>query len=108
MLIAPVGNAHAVGMHMQYEKVCVEVLARFKKEGGIRPVALLWEDRRYEIERVKAVGRAPARVSSVLPVRFTCMVGGKERYLYLEPDRMRWFVEVAHESEPVHSAQRPQ
>lgn len=78
-----------------YEKVCVEVLARFPKEGGIRPVSLLWEDgRQFIVERVKSVGRAPAHVGSLLPIRYTCIIGGREKELYLERERMRWFVEV--------------
>ena len=80
---------------MEYKKVCVEILARFSEEGSVRPLELVWTDgRKYAVERVRFVERAPARVNAVLPVRYTCVIGGKEKYLYFEPDRMRWFVEV--------------
>lgn len=80
---------------MAYKKVCVEILARFMGEGGLRPVELVWVDgRKYAVERVRFIERAPAHVDAVLPVRYTCVIGGKERFLYFEPERMRWFVEV--------------
>ena len=80
---------------MKYKKVCVEVLARFSGKGGVRPVELVWSDgRTFPVERVRFVERAPARVNAVLPVRYTCVIGGKEKLLYFEPERMRWFVEV--------------
>lgn len=79
---------------MEYEKVYVEVVAKFPAGGGMRPLYLVWEDgKKYEIDRVKFAERAPARVSSVLPVRYTCLFGGRERYLYFEEKNKRWFVE---------------
>ena len=81
---------------MEYEKVYVEVVAKFPACGGMRPLYLVWEDgRKYEIDRVKFAERAPARVSSVLPVRYTCVFGGRERCLYFEEEAKRWFVERA-------------
>lgn len=81
---------------MELRKVCVEVTAKFAREGGLRPLSLVWEDgRTLVIDRVKAVSPAPARVKALLPVRYTCVILGKERWLYLEPDKMRWFVEAA-------------
>lgn len=80
---------------MHYAKVCVEVAARFLRDGGLRPVAVLWEDgRRYEVQRVKFIERAPAHVSAVLPVRYTCVIAGAEKELWFEPEELRWFVEV--------------
>lgn len=80
---------------MQYQKVCVEVVARFPSEGGLRPVELIWIDgAKYPIDRVRFAERAPARVSAVMPVRYTCLIAGREKYLYFEPEEMRWFVEV--------------
>ncbi len=62
----------------------------------MRPVCLVWEDgRRFTVDRVKHVQRAPARVNAVLPVRYTCIVEGRERMLYFEEDELRWFVEKA-------------
>ena len=81
---------------MGYKKVCVEVLAIFSREGGVRPVVLIRQDgRRYPIDRVRTVGHAPARVAAVLPVRFACSVCGREVALYFEPARLRWFIELS-------------
>ncbi len=81
---------------MGLRKVYVTVTAKFSREGGIRPLSLVWEDgRTFSVDRVKAVERAPARVGALLPVRYTCVILGKERWLYLEPEKERWFVEAA-------------
>lgn len=80
---------------MQYEKVYVEILARFLRGGGMRPTFVVWEDgKRYAVDRVRFVERAPAHVGSVLPMRYTCIVAGRERRLYFETEEMRWFVEI--------------
>lgn len=80
---------------MDYQKVHVEVEVKFLKEGGMRPVRIKWTDgRMFLIERVKFIERASARVGSVLPVRYTCILAGREKYLYYEPEEMRWFVET--------------
>ena len=78
---------------MSYRKVYVEVVVRFLKEGGMRPLWLIWEDgRKFEVERVCFIERKSARVGSVLPVRYTCVIRGKEKFLYYE--NLRWFLEV--------------
>ena len=80
---------------MAYEKVYIEVVVRFLKEGGMRPLWLSWKDgRTFEIERVLDVGRKPARVGAVLPVRYACLIRGREKYLYYEIETARWFLEV--------------
>lgn len=79
---------------MEYEKVYIETIVRFAADGGMRPLRIVWEDgRKYKIDRVKFTERAPAHVSSVLPLRYTCMISGRERYLYFEEAERRWFVE---------------
>lgn len=62
----------------------------------MRPIELKWQDGEvYLIDRVRFAERAPARVSAILPIRYTCLIGGREKYLYFEPEKMQWFVEVA-------------
>lgn len=79
---------------MEYEKIYVEAVVRFPEGGGMRPLYIVWEDgRKYAIDRVKSVERAPARVPSVLPLRFSCEMGDRQRFLYFEEDSFRWFVE---------------
>ena len=79
---------------MDFEKIYVEVIVRFLAEGGMRPIYIIWNDgRKFEIDKVRYIERAPARVSSVLPMRYTCSVGGKDKYLYYESAEERWFIE---------------
>ena len=80
---------------MDYQKVHVEVAVNFPKEGGMRPLWIKWGDgRKFLIDRIKFIERASARTGSVLPVRYTCIVAGREKRLYFEPEDMRWFVEM--------------
>ena len=61
----------------------------------MRPKEVIWEDgRRFSVDRLKDVARVPAHVSSVLPMRYRCVIGGQERALYFEEEYQRWFVEV--------------
>lgn len=79
---------------MGYRKVCVEVAAKFPREGGLIPLSLVWEDgRKFEVEKMKSVERASAHVGAILPLCFTCVIGGSEKRLYFEPSLNRWFVE---------------
>ncbi len=81
---------------MGYKKVYVEVEVLFPSEGGMRPVWIKWEDgRKFFVERVKFIERASARAGSVLPVRYTLIVAGREKQLFYEPEDMRWFVQIA-------------
>ncbi len=59
------------------------------------PLAVVWEDgRRFPVDCVMSVTNAPERVASVLPVRYTCVIRGRKKFLYFEPKRRAWFVEV--------------
>ena len=91
---------------MEYEKIYVEVLVRFYESGGMRPESIVWKDgRKYAVDRVKYISRAQAHVSSLLPVRYDCVISGKDKYLYFEEEERRWFVE--REVTESYSAQRP-
>lgn len=81
---------------MRYEKIFIEGRAKFIKEGGIRPVEIVWNDgRRYTVDKVKFIERAPARTGGVGVKRYTVIINGLEKYLYFEKDNERWFVEKA-------------
>ena len=79
---------------MEYEKIYVETVVRFSVTGGMRPLYIVWEDgERYAVDKVRFIDRAPARVGSVMPVRYTCVMNGREKLLYYEPADEKWFVE---------------
>ena len=80
--------------YMAYEKVYAEMIVKFSISGQMRPMEIIWEDgKSYQIERVKKVERAPAKVGALIVKRYSVTIGGQERYLYFEETEKRWFVE---------------
>ena len=77
---------------MSEAKVYVDVDAHFTKDGKLLPNVITWEDgRRYFIDRITDVQRCASRKAGGVGVRYTCMVEGKQSYLFYEVDK--WFVE---------------
>lgn len=75
------------------KKIYVEVAAKFTADGQLRPLWIQWEDgRRFEIDRVIQCVRAASRKAGGAGLRFTCMIGGGEHYLFYE-ENYKWFVE---------------
>ena len=83
-------------------KVYIEVIVRFLKDGGMRPVALIWDDDiQYVIDRVLDVRPSYAAKAGGQGDRYTVMVGGKQKQLFFEHSADsfdqnvgRWFVEL--------------
>lgn len=74
-------------------KKYVRVTADFDPCGGIRPLAVIWEDgTRYEVDRVLDVRPSASLKAGGYGIRYTCRILGREAYLFLERDR--WFVEA--------------
>ena len=74
-------------------KVYVDVIARFRPDGRIIPLSLTWEDGlQYAIDRVLDVRPAASLKAGGSGLRYTCIIMGRQRYLWLEGDR--WFVEA--------------
>lgn len=79
---------------MAYEKIYVEVTAEFSRQGGMRPKIIVWTDgRKFEVDNVKDICRAPCKSGGVLPKRYTVTVCGERKFLYYEREKERWFVE---------------
>jgi hypothetical protein len=80
---------------MESCKVYVDVTAEFSKEGTLLPKSFRWEDGQiYEIEQVKDVRRAASLKAGGVGTRYTCVVNGRESYLFYE-DNNQWFMERA-------------
>lgn len=74
-------------------KIYVDVTAVFSKDGIITPKSFVWEDGRvYEIQRIKDVRRAASLKAGGVGQRYTCVVDGREVYLFYEDNNM-WFME---------------
>lgn len=79
---------------MNYQKVYVSVTAEFLVSGGMRPKTILWKDgRKFQIDKIKFIERAPCKSGGVLPVRYTVIIGGEQKYLYFERDKEQFFIE---------------
>ena len=73
-------------------KVYVEVTAKFDTEGNITPLSVTWEDGTvYEIDRILDKRRAASLKAGGIGMRYTCLIPGRQSYLYYEEPR--WFVE---------------
>ena len=73
-------------------KVYVQVTALFRENGNLVPLSFVWEDgRRYTIDKIKDVRPAPSLRAGGAGMRYTCMVQGRQTYLFREEDR--WFME---------------
>ena len=80
---------------MESSKVYVDVTAEFSKEGVLTPKSFRWTDGSvYEIQRVKDIRRATSLKAGGVGMRYTCIVNGRESYLYYEDNNM-WFMERA-------------
>lgn len=78
---------------MSGAKVYVDVTARFSKDGRLTPTSVTWTDGHvYEIQRVKDIRRAASLKAGGVGIRYTCVIDGRESYLFYEDNNM-WFVE---------------
>ena len=77
-----------------YRRKYVEVYAVFELDGRIKPLSLTWDDgESYEVDRILDVRQAAALKAGGNGLRYTCLFGGKQRYLFLQDDH-RGFVEL--------------
>lgn len=74
-------------------KVFIDVIVLHTADGGKVPLSLTWEDgRRFPVDRVTDVCRAASMKVGGVGTRYTCCIGGKYIFLWLEEGR--WFVEA--------------
>lgn len=77
---------------MENPKVFVSVDARFEKDGGIMPRAIVWENGHvFDIDEIKDVRRAVSLKAGGAGMRYTIRIGRTTTYLFLEENQ--WFVE---------------
>lgn len=67
---------------MESNKVYVNVMAEFTKDGRLLPRSFIWKDGQiYEIQKVTDVRRAASLKAGGVGMRYTCIVNGREMYL---------------------------
>ena len=80
---------------METQKVYVDVVAEFTKDGILLPRQITWEDgRKYEITKFKSRKRAASMKAGGVGERYICVVDGREVALFYEDNNM-WFMERA-------------
>lgn len=63
-------------------KVYVDVVAEFRKDGQLVPIFFTWEDgRKYSIDRILKIERCASRKAGGVGMMYTCMIQGQERKL---------------------------
>lgn len=74
-------------------KVYVDVLAEFSRDGVLIPKSLRWTDGIvYQIDKITDKRRAASLKAGGVGMRYTCIIGGQQKYLYYEDNNM-WFME---------------
>ena len=81
-------------MEEQPVKAYVPVVARFDADGRIMPIAIEWENRRYDVERILEKRRVASMRGGGCGIRYRVQIGGRETQIWLEDgETLRWFVE---------------
>jgi hypothetical protein len=69
------------------------MIVRCLPDGTISPLAIRWDEAHlYEIDRILDVRPAASLKAGGAGIRYTCMILGKQRYIWREEGR--WFVEA--------------
>jgi hypothetical protein len=78
---------------MPIYKKYVDMVVRFYPDGTITPLAIWWEDGMiFEIDKIIDVRPCASLKAGGTGIRYTCMVQGHEKYIWLEENK--WFVEA--------------
>lgn len=73
------------------ERKYVPVVVRFDTEGQMRPMLIEFdEERKYTVDKILDVRRAACQSAGGVGDRYTCLIGGRESYLWFE--KGKWFV----------------
>lgn len=74
------------------KKTFVSVDVRFKEDGQMCPLRIMWTDGKvFEIDRVLNVKNRPSLKVGGIGVRFEIRIKGNQTYLFYEDGK--WFVE---------------
>ena len=78
---------------MPVYKKYVDMIVRYFPDGTIKPMAVWWDAGKvYEIDRILDVRPAASLKAGGAGIRYTCLILGKQTYIWLEESR--WFVEA--------------
>ena len=70
---------------MEREKRYVPVIVRFDADGKLRPLEIEFdESHKYPVDKILDVRRAACQSVGGVGDRYTCMIQGRETYLWME------------------------
>lgn len=74
-------------------KKYVDMIVRYFPDGTIVPLAVWWaEGELFQIDKVIDYRPCASLKAGGAGIRYTCMIQGREKYVWLEENR--WFVEA--------------
>ena len=74
------------------KKQYISVTAAFDADGNITPLCINWDDgRHFKIDRITDIRYAASLNAGGAGIRYTCRIGAREKYIFLEENR--WFLE---------------
>lgn len=74
-------------------KVFVGIIAEHDIDGNIKPITMIWPDkRRFDIDRILDIRQAASLKGGGLGTRYICRIVGKEVHLF--HDEEKWFIET--------------
>lgn len=78
---------------MSETKLLVDVVCVHYKSGHIKPIQIVWENGiHYNVDKVLKIEQRASLKSGGSGLRYTCLIHGQQRYLYLQDDNS-WFIE---------------
>ena len=74
------------------ERIAISVIELCDEEGGITPLFVVADGRKYEVERVMRVSRHAPAVACVSPMRYDCVIEGRKKAIYRDAHpSSKWF-----------------
>lgn len=79
---------------VKYVKTYIDILVKMRTDGTCIPVKVLWDNREFEIDKVVKIGQSPPQyVGAGCTIKYSVIIGGQDKTLYLEDSPRRWFIE---------------
>ena len=78
---------------MAETKLLVDVVCVHYKSGHVKPIQIVWGNGvHYNVDKVLKIEQRASFKSGGSGLRYTCLIHGQQRYLYLQDDNS-WFIE---------------
>lgn len=76
----------------EFKRVPLKIDVEFLPEGGFLPLRIIFNEIKYEIDRILKVKKyCPQVASCISPIEYTVYIGGIEKKIYYEEDTKSWF-----------------